>query len=119
MQIGGTPLRPGREFTLTVAGASKNELTRGLAAYLECWDGKDWSPRYTLFSPPGDSGPGAAIYSQQQVILTIGFDASAPGRFVLPSDLAPGWYRIRLEVSGTVNGAYAPYRLWTPIEVKP
>jgi hypothetical protein len=111
VRIGGAPLRPGQEFTLAVQG---DNLTRGVDAYLECWDGKAWSPRYTLLSW---SPPKVIEYKPDQPIEDIGFDAAQPGRFVLPANLKPGWYRLRLNVSGSVNGAYKPYQVSTPIEV--
>lgn len=119
LEIGRGPLRPDEEFTLAVGGASPHELLRGLDAYLECWDGQNWSPRYGLFSDGGRGEPTAVLYSSNHVIPGIGFDASRPGRFRLPADLKPGWYRIRLNVSGTENGYHKGYQLWTPVEVTP
>lgn len=111
IKIGGTPLRPGQEFTLAVEG---DNLTRGVDAYLECWTGKAWSPRFVLLSW---DPPRAVPYKPDMAVEDIGFDAARPGRFILPAELSPGWYRLRLDVSGSENGAHKPFQLSTPIEV--
>jgi hypothetical protein len=114
LQLEPSSLASGQTFTITARGAAPNELTRGIDAYLECWDGSAWTPRYTLWS---HDPPSASIYSANRVINDIGFDASRPGRFVLPDGLKPGWYRIRLHASGTVDGRYQPYDLWTLVQI--
>ncbi|HYF80426.1 MAG TPA: hypothetical protein VD973_25230, partial [Symbiobacteriaceae bacterium] len=111
LKVGGGPLRPGKTFTLTVEG---DNLTRGVDAYLECWNGKAWIPQFVLLSW---DPPKALPYKPDLAIEDIGFDATQPGRFVLPAEISPGWYRLRLDVSGTENGTYKPLQLATPIEV--
>jgi len=118
LNLGGVPLLPGKEFTIAVDGAGASSLTRGIVAHLECWDGNAWSPRYSLFSEGGSEQPAALVYSPNQVVIDIGFDAFRPGRFVLPNGLKPGWYRIRINVSGSENGMYQPYELSTFAEVQ-
>lgn len=115
LQLGGTPLRPGQEFTLAVAGAKPNELTRGIDAYLECWTGEAWSRQYLLLSGRGTDAPLAQAYSPDQAIISIGFDAAVPGRFALPKELKPGWYRVYLEASA----AGQRHQVWSLVEVKP
>lgn len=111
LKIGEAPLRPGKAFTLAVEG---DNLTRGVNAYLECWNGKAWTPQFILLSW---DPPKAVPYKPDLAIEDIGFDAARPGRFVLPAEISPGWYRLRLDVSGTENGNYKPFQLSTPIEV--
>jgi hypothetical protein len=111
LKVGGGPLRPGQTFTLTVEG---DNLTRGVDAYLECWNGKAWIPQFVLLSW---DPPKVLPYKPDLAIEDIGFDATQPGRFVLPAEISPGWYRLRLDVSGTENGTYKPLQLATPIEV--
>ncbi|MFZ5813708.1 MAG: hypothetical protein ACOY93_00210 [Bacillota bacterium] len=106
-------LKPGIEITLRVEGArEQDQLTSGVAAYLDCWDGARWTPRFSLFRDRA-----ATLYNPGAVVVDVGYDASRPARFTLPEEIAPGWYRLRYHIAGTVDGRYAPYDLTTLIQI--
>lgn len=93
-------------------GAEPNRMTRGIAAYVECWNGDDWSPRFTMFSERGSDGPFTEIYNPSSAIEQIGFDGTKPALFRAPVALSPGWYRIRMSVSANEGGYSKSYKLW-------
>ncbi|MBP2019254.1 hypothetical protein J2Z79_002681 [Symbiobacterium terraclitae] len=88
---------PGQEIALTVAGGVRGEVMRGVDAYLECWDGDDWSPRFILITEYGGIAPHSYLYGPH-VIVDLGLIGPGPEPHVLPEQLQPGWYRIRKEV---------------------
>ncbi len=99
LRLEPVPVRPGQGFELWVEDGPA-DLIRGVDAYLECWDGDEWSPRFTLFS----RGPSALVFSKNMVLTQEAYSAAAPGRFRLPERLSPGWYRVRLRVlNGTAR----------------
>lgn len=108
---------PGKEIVLTVEGAQQGEVLRGLPAYLECWDGSRWSPRFAMYSEGAGGGPSTEIYNAHSAIPSVGFDGSRPARFKLPDRLSPGWYRIRMHVSTTEGGYYKGHDLWALVRV--
>lgn len=94
-------LKAGESFTLTLpAGGAKGDVTRGIDAYLECWDGKAWTPRYTLFTAHNQYPPRAVVYNPTGPIISLGLSGPGPEPHVLPSGIRPGWYRISKRAAG-------------------
>lgn len=86
---------PGEEFTLRVRGVPEAEITRGVVAYLECWDGETWSPRFYLFTAYGGGRPHSVLYGGPVGVVALGLAGPGPEPHVVPEQLEPGWYRIR------------------------
>lgn len=88
LKLDPVPERPGDAFAFTVEGvpADFERVTRGIDAYLECWDGTAWSLRYILFAGIGDGTPSYQVYGPV-VVPAVGLGGPGPERLVLPDSL--------------------------------
>lgn len=84
-----TEVKPGEQITLTLP--VNDGVTRGAYADLECWNGSEWMPLFTLYH--GSGQPMAYLYGGMRD--AVGFAGPGPEPVLIPSQLKPGWYRIR------------------------
>ncbi|MGE5675871.1 MAG: hypothetical protein ACM3XM_18645 [Mycobacterium leprae] len=93
-------MNPGEAFALSIlVSAPAGQIPRGVDSYLECWDGRHWSPRYIFLVGPGDpDNRASAQIMGNQVLLAIGLPGPGPERLALPTTIPKGWYRLRKEV---------------------
>lgn len=90
MDLDKTVLRPGERFTVTLPGAED----RSTYAYLECWDGAQWLPRYLLVAGRPGEEPRVHLYNAMQALELPAWPGPGPEAHVLPQGLRPGWYRV-------------------------
>lgn len=82
-------VKPGERITLTLPVEGK--VSRGGYADLECWSGSEWMPIFELSHRNGV--PSAYLYGG--VRADVGHDGPGPEPALIPTELKPGWYRIR------------------------
>lgn len=96
-------VRPGEHVAIMVEGDLTATATRGVDSYLECWTGREWVTKFVMIvkSDGGLSKPVTRPYPlpRPETIVSLGLSGPGPEPLALPEDLAPGWYRIRKEVS--------------------
>lgn len=111
-----TQVRPGEEITMRVEGAPV-AVTRGIDAYLECWAGSEWAPRYImLVDRSGMPTVRAYPLPPNHTIPDIGLNGRGLERIKIPVEIEPRVYRIRKQVSAT---SYGLQTLYLHIQVVP
>jgi hypothetical protein len=87
---------PGEEITLTIVSGEPLDITRGVASYLECWNGHEWATKYTLLTRFSDQSP--TLAGPDQPVPAIALLGPGPEPIRMPGKLLPGSYRIRKQI---------------------
>lgn len=89
LKLSKNEVKPGEQITLKLM--VDGQVTRGGYADLECWNGSEWMPIFTLHHRDGVAS--AVRYSP--IRADVGYDGPGPEPVLIPEQLAQGWYRIR------------------------
>lgn len=108
---------PGEQLNLTVEGKNKDHVLRGIDSALEHWDVKTWTPKFVLLT---DSSPSSHSFPLPPdiVIRSVGLTGPGPEVIELPSELPPGWYRIRKTIIVEEPGLNKEYTLYARLQVR-
>lgn len=116
--------RPGEELSIrvevdpTAKVDPTTEVMRGVDAYLECWNGQEWTTRFSfILDTDGGEKPTVHPFPPRVETIDLGLLGPGPEPIKLPSELPSGWYRIRKDISLMEGAQWDDRTLYARLQV--